>query len=156
MDKEQSRGLRTAIRKSLMAHWDPIGVSDVPEAADEYDGYISEICELLKSGASDKKIADHLRTIETEQMGLTDGCGNPLVSAEQRATAVSDLQRIYEPFATKSKVSRKRGFKHWTLFTKHISPAFAKTQARRKKGLCIGCGLKPCECKNPKSPRGTV
>jgi hypothetical protein len=30
--------IETKIRPVLMEDWDPIGVSDVPEAADEYDG----------------------------------------------------------------------------------------------------------------------
>jgi len=44
----------------------------------------------------------------------------------------------------------KGKFKHWKLFSKHISPAFAKTSARREAGVCIGCGKKPCECKRAK------
>ena len=38
-----------------MEEWDPIGVSDTPEAADEYDGYIGGIYELLERGASEAK-----------------------------------------------------------------------------------------------------
>jgi hypothetical protein len=58
------------IRRVLMAEWDPIGVKDVPEASDEYDGYIGGIYRLLHDGASDERIAEHLSQIETEAMGL--------------------------------------------------------------------------------------
>jgi len=37
LDKETSREVRSKIRAILMADWDPIGVNDVPDAADEYD-----------------------------------------------------------------------------------------------------------------------
>ena len=76
-----------------MAKRDPIGVSDVPEAADEYDRYIGEVYDLLKSGATDKEIARYLIEIETDRMGLTDKSGNPLLPAEIRNTAVSKLKQ---------------------------------------------------------------
>jgi hypothetical protein len=93
-DKEKSREIWTAIRGVLMSQWDPIGVSDVPEAADEYDGYIGGVYDLLKGGATDKRIADHLRSIEINRMGLTDLNGKPLMPEEHRAAAVSSLQLI--------------------------------------------------------------
>ena len=43
VDKERSREIRCHIRGVLMAEWDPIGVSDIPEAADEYDSYIGGV-----------------------------------------------------------------------------------------------------------------
>ena len=53
-----------------MEDWDPIGVSDVPEASDEYDGYVGGMYALLRDGASDERIAQHLSEIETRTMGL--------------------------------------------------------------------------------------
>jgi hypothetical protein len=44
---EYARRYRTAIRAVLMQEWDPIGVADTPEAADEYDVYISKVHGLL-------------------------------------------------------------------------------------------------------------
>jgi hypothetical protein len=40
VDKEASREVSRKIRGALMEEWDPIGVSDIPEASDEYDGSI--------------------------------------------------------------------------------------------------------------------
>ncbi len=37
---DRAREYQSAIRKILMEEWDPIGVSDIPEAQDEYDSYI--------------------------------------------------------------------------------------------------------------------
>jgi len=92
MDKERSRQIRVEIRHILMAKWDPIGVSDIPEATDEYDRYVGEIYELLKSRATEKEISQYLIEVETDRMGLTDKCGNPLVPAETRSIAVLALQ----------------------------------------------------------------
>ena len=76
-----------------MAKWDPIGVSDVPEAADEYDSYIGGVFDLLNRGATDGEISQYFIGIETDRMGLTAKYGNPLLPAEIRNGAVSDLQR---------------------------------------------------------------
>jgi hypothetical protein len=75
MDKRELRRawdeIHEKIRPVLMEEWDPIGVHDVPEAADEYDGYIGGIYSLLRDGASDERIAQHLSEIETKTMGLS-------------------------------------------------------------------------------------
>jgi len=68
-----------------MAEWDPIGVSDIPEAADEYDGYICGIYELLDQGSSEGALYSHLRGIEIGQMGMIDGTGEPLMREGHRS-----------------------------------------------------------------------
>ena len=70
IDKYESRRIRVEIRRVLLQHWDPIGISDEPNAQDEYDGYLGGVYELLVGGASDKQIADHLGCIVEERMGL--------------------------------------------------------------------------------------
>ena len=56
-----------AIRRILMAEWDPIGCG-VPD--DEYDSYIPEIYRLLQEGVDAHSLAAHLETLETIWMGL--------------------------------------------------------------------------------------
>jgi len=56
-----------------MKEWDPIGVRNVPQACDEYDGYIGEVYKLVLARASEDEIAEHLLRIEREQMGLEQG-----------------------------------------------------------------------------------
>jgi hypothetical protein len=34
-----------------------------------------------------------------------------------------------------------------------VSPAFAKNTKRRLTGVCTGCGMMPCVCRNPRSVR---
>lgn len=68
--KDQGRRLQRAIREGLLQDWDPIGVRGIPEAHDEYYGYIGRIYELLNLGASLEEIFKFLWWLETEHMGL--------------------------------------------------------------------------------------
>jgi hypothetical protein len=50
--------------------WDPIGISDDPQARDEYYAYLPVVFGLLKANAGAEAIAEHLQRIRTERMGL--------------------------------------------------------------------------------------
>jgi hypothetical protein len=52
--------------------WDPIGVSGVPEARDEYDSYSPHVFSLLVRRANAQEIADFLDHTATQTMGLSD------------------------------------------------------------------------------------
>ena len=93
-DKEQSREIRRQIRRILMDQWDPIGVNDIPEAADEYDSYIGNICELIQGDASEPEIAAHLRNIEIQQMELVDASGEPLFNEAKRNIVAASLRNL--------------------------------------------------------------
>ena len=93
-NKDQSQGRRAAIRNILMSEWDPIGVNDTPEAADEYDGYIGDIFELLAAHASSQEIAAYLQDVETERMGLVDAQGKPMLPMKIRDAAVRSLMLL--------------------------------------------------------------
>jgi hypothetical protein len=67
--KEKSRRVRIAIRHVLVNLWDPIGISDEPNAQDEYDRYIGGIFELLMSNAADEKFKQYLDGC-VERMGM--------------------------------------------------------------------------------------
>jgi hypothetical protein len=58
--KEESREVRCAIRRVFLDVWDPIRISDEPNAQDEYDGYIGRVFELLVLGGSDNEIIEYL------------------------------------------------------------------------------------------------
>ena len=65
------------LRQILLWRWDPIGVSDFfPDTADEYDDYLGGVVELAARGAPAQEIAEHLRTIESEWMGIPGDAGN--------------------------------------------------------------------------------
>jgi len=57
------------LRQLLMDEWDPIHVRGVPEAADEYDGYLGQIAARLREGATAEDIAA-LDDVEEVQIGL--------------------------------------------------------------------------------------
>ncbi|WP_386342078.1 hypothetical protein O4D10_04405 [Xanthomonas citri pv. citri] len=44
----------------------------MPQARDEYDGYVPEICTLLRQGADQATVATALLEIARERMGLHD------------------------------------------------------------------------------------
>jgi hypothetical protein len=69
MTKEESREVRRAIRRVFLDVWDPIRISDEPDAQDEYDGYIGRVFELLSTGGSDKEIVEYLLWA-TDRMGM--------------------------------------------------------------------------------------
>ncbi len=67
---DRARNLQQVIRKMLIKDWDPIGVSDIPEALDEYDAYVPEIYKMIISRAPRHKMFEYLWWLETEHMGL--------------------------------------------------------------------------------------
>ena len=62
---------RIAIHDILLNEWDPIGVSEFPEAQNEYAGYVGAIDTLVARGAHELELFALLWRIETDIMGLT-------------------------------------------------------------------------------------
>ncbi|WP_133646389.1 hypothetical protein [Paraburkholderia flava] len=50
--------------------WDPIGIAGIPEARDEYHGYLPKVFALLKEGADAVTIAAYLETVAVARMGF--------------------------------------------------------------------------------------
>ncbi len=48
--------------------WDPIGVSGLPCARDEYTSYVPQVFRMLKDGEDGKEIAEYLMTIVNDSM----------------------------------------------------------------------------------------
>ena len=59
-----------AIKALLLHEWDPIGVSGVEGAEDEYDRYALEVCKMLGEGADAPAIAHYLNWVITTWMSL--------------------------------------------------------------------------------------
>jgi len=66
----QQMELYRATDEVLHYIWDPIGVSDAPNARDEYWGYLPKVFKMLIDESPKEKIADYLLEIEEERMGL--------------------------------------------------------------------------------------
>jgi hypothetical protein len=88
MDRKANRAI---ILEILLTEWDPIGVSDIPEAQDEYDACADTVFGILvNQTASVDAIAQYLFKIATEHIGLsypefTERC-------DKAARAVAALQ----------------------------------------------------------------
>jgi hypothetical protein len=88
MTKEESREIRCAIRRVFLDVWDPIRISDEPNAQDEYDGYSGRVFELLTTGGRDEEIIDYLLWV-TDRMGM-DGSR---ASLQTVVAALRSIQR---------------------------------------------------------------
>ena len=62
--------LEARVGEILLKDWDPIGVSEFAEAADEYEGYVGSICHLISAGGTEEDFFNFLWGVETEHMGL--------------------------------------------------------------------------------------
>lgn len=58
------------IRSVLMDDWDPIGVRDIPQAADEYDSYAAPIYSILRQHRPEDALLDYLCWM-ADHMGLS-------------------------------------------------------------------------------------
>jgi hypothetical protein len=74
-NKYQSREDRARVREILFREWDPIGVSGILEASNEYDSYADAAYVMLMEGGSASTIASYLLKVATEHMGLADHGG---------------------------------------------------------------------------------
>ncbi len=62
------RELYKRVDEVLFYIWDPIGVSDTPEARDEYNSYLGVVFSMLKQNKSANEIATYLTQIACDRM----------------------------------------------------------------------------------------
>jgi hypothetical protein len=58
------------LRALLMEYWDPIRVNGIPEASDEYDGYLGPLARKLREGTDARGVAEYLSEVQTVRMEL--------------------------------------------------------------------------------------
>ena len=66
----------------LRESWNPIGFADLPE--DEYESYVGGVYRLLVSGATERQVAEHLRRLEVESMGMDNASADDLLSVARQ------------------------------------------------------------------------
>ena len=66
----EDQALTRAIGEVLHYVWDPIGIAGTPQARDEYDAYMGPVFTLLRSGASEADISDHLEVLARDRLGV--------------------------------------------------------------------------------------
>jgi tetratricopeptide (TPR) repeat protein len=69
--RNRTRLFHEAIRRALLKEWDPIGVSGIAQAQDEYDSYVPTIYKMLISRKPRHEVFDYLWWLETDHMALT-------------------------------------------------------------------------------------
>lgn len=70
LEKEQASAEAAMVSEVLFYVWDPIGVSSILFARDEYDAYVPEILAILRAGGSSQSVVEALIRLEVEQMEL--------------------------------------------------------------------------------------
>jgi len=70
--------LYRAVDEVLHYVWDPIGVAGIPQARDEYYGYLSRVYALVKEGRDTDTIAQYLTEVAVEAMGLSEDSAHHL------------------------------------------------------------------------------
>jgi hypothetical protein len=88
---EKAKRYHSLIHEILLKEWDPIGVSHVPEAQDEYDSYVGEVYRLLSRRVPQHDIFDYLWWVETEHMSL---CGNRQRTEQVAAKLAKLVQEV--------------------------------------------------------------
>jgi hypothetical protein len=80
-----------------MRDWDPIGISDVEEAADEYDAYVGRVyVMLMDERANSEVIAAYLFEVATGHMGLSADRANLTERSANAAKALVALRAEFE------------------------------------------------------------
>jgi hypothetical protein len=72
------------LRAIMTEEWDPIGLRGIPEAADEYDGYLHQVPSRLRARAK------YLTELEEDRMGLGHS-----PNARARDQALADRLRAW-------------------------------------------------------------
>ncbi|MFK3741253.1 hypothetical protein [Massilia sp. TN1-12] len=72
MSTQNEKELYQRIDEVLHYLWDPIGVSGIPLARDEYHSYVPQVVALLNENANMQQIAGYLNEVVTKQMGLRE------------------------------------------------------------------------------------
>jgi len=63
--------LLLAVQELLFREWDPIGVNSNELCRDEYDSYAPVICQWLREGVDQFKLANYLSQLQRVSMGMS-------------------------------------------------------------------------------------
>ena len=87
--------------------WDPIGVAGIPEARDEYHGYLPHIFSMLVNGSAEGAIADYLNEVVSDRMGMTVSDASREHAHEMESCLRNYHEVIYERAGIKIKNQRR-------------------------------------------------
>ncbi len=93
---EKNQALYTFVDEILFYHWDPVGVSDSPEAREEYHNYLPQVFMLVKNGAAIELISKLLAKFQTEDMGMPLDENKNTEVAQMLLSARTRVNELYE------------------------------------------------------------
>ena len=73
--EQRAAELQDLIRQVFLRDWNPIGVNNDPELADEYGSYIAPVYRILVGNRSEDDLIDLLYRAERDQIGTA--CESP-------------------------------------------------------------------------------
>ena len=71
MQKHKADLLYRLCDEILLYCWDPIRVSGVPEARDEYSSYLPKVFQLVQADDPEEALTEYLISVERDSIGLT-------------------------------------------------------------------------------------
>jgi hypothetical protein len=75
--------LYQGIDEILWLDWEPIGVSGIPEARDEYHSYLPQVFKLAMEDSSPLKIAEYLDWVVRERMDINSSIQKHIAIGEK-------------------------------------------------------------------------
>lgn len=88
----QDAELYRRVDEVLYYLWDPIGVSEIPSARNEYYGYLPQAFSLLKSSPNGTDLEKYLLSVAIDRMGI-EGSSALLLRTQQVVEILFDYKR---------------------------------------------------------------
>jgi hypothetical protein len=88
---EPAHSLRDRIRDVLLTNWDPSNAARFEAARGEYDGYLSPLADMIRSGADEQQLIAFLKERESEIMCF------PAAGSSHLKLVASKLIRLRDP-----------------------------------------------------------
>ncbi len=70
MAYQRASDLMVEVERILLTEWDPVGVKGEPMAECEYGSYAGTVASMLAKGSTEDAVADYLRRVEAERLGI--------------------------------------------------------------------------------------
>jgi len=93
---QYDKALYRAVDEVLHYVWDPVGISGIPRARDEYQSYLPQVFGMLREGGNEQAIASFLNSVAAHRMGLN---ANPKRNLEVASLLVEWRQQLSSRYA---------------------------------------------------------
>ncbi len=94
----KEKELWTRVDEVLHYLWDPIGISDAPQARSEYSSYLPQVFKRVLNQDSKESTAKYLVSIETDFIGLS---GNKTKALDVAETLLAYRKIIFDDYLNK-------------------------------------------------------